>query len=76
MASMVIAVNSVVGGACIALICALVAHAPSPLPAVVGVIPGCGLLALGLHYQQRRLIPVVLRSPAALDARGDSPEVT
>src|SRR5580692_4338726 len=51
MASMVIAVNSVVGGACIALLCALAVHAPSPLPAVVGVIAGCGLLALGLHYQ-------------------------
>lgn len=76
MASMVIAVNSVVGGACIALVCALVAHALSPLPAVVGVIAGCGLLTIGLHYQQRRLIPVVLSSPAALDARGDSPEVT
>src|ERR1700758_3427839 len=46
MASMVIAVNSVVGGACIALLCALAAHAPSPLPAVVGAIVGGGLLAL------------------------------
>jgi hypothetical protein len=76
MASMVIAVNSVVGGACIALLCALAVHAPSPLPAVVGVIAGCGLLALGLHYQQRRLIPVVLSSPAALAAQGVNPEMT
>lgn len=32
MASMVIAVNSVVGGATVALVCALAARAPSPAP--------------------------------------------
>jgi hypothetical protein len=76
MASMVIAVNSVVGGATVALVCALAAHAPSPSPAIIGVVVGCGLLTLGLHYQQRRLIPVVLSSPAALAAQGDNSEVT
>ena len=76
MASMVIAVNSVVGGATVALVCALAAHAPSPSPPIIGVVVGCGLLTLGLHYQQRRLIPVVLSSPAALAAQGDNSEVT
>jgi hypothetical protein len=74
--SMVIAVNSVVGGATVALVCALAAHVPSPGPAVIGVVAGCGLLALGLNYQQRRLIPVVLSSPAALAGQCDNPEVT
>jgi hypothetical protein len=76
MASMVIAVNSVVGGASIALVCALVAHAPSPGPGVIGVVAGCALLAVGLNYQRRRLMPVVLSSPAALVARRDDQEVT
>jgi hypothetical protein len=76
MASMVIAVNSVVGGASIALVCALAAHAPSPAPAVIGVVAGCGLQALGLGYQQRRLIPVVLSSPTALAAQAGNPEAT
>jgi hypothetical protein len=76
MASMVIAVNSVVGGAAIALVCALAAHVPSPAPAVTGIIVGLALLALGLYYQQRRLVPVVLSSAAALPARGEDPEVT
>jgi hypothetical protein len=76
MASMVIVVNSVVGGATVALVSALAAHAPSPAPAVIGVVAGSGLLALGLHYQQRRLIPVVLSSPAALAGEDDHPEVT
>jgi hypothetical protein len=76
MASMVIAVNSVVGGATVALVCALAAHAPSPVPAVVGIVAGCALLAAGLSYQQRRLIPVVLSSPAALAAQGEDPDVT
>jgi hypothetical protein len=76
MASMVIAVNSVVGGATVALVCALAVHAPPPSPAIIGVVVGSGLLALGLRYQQRRLIPVVLSSPTALAAENDNPAVT
>ena len=60
MASMVIAVNSVVGGAATALLAALIAHAPSPVPVVAGVVAGLVLLALGLYYQLRRLIPIML----------------
>jgi hypothetical protein len=76
MASMVIAVNSVVGGAAIALVCALAAHAPSPVPALAGVVAGLALLALGLQYQQRRLMPVVLSSAAVPAAEDDDPELT
>ena len=76
MASMVIAVNSVVGGAAIALVCALAAHAPSPVPALAGIVAGLVLLALGLYYQQGRLMPVVLGSPRALTDEDEDPELT
>jgi hypothetical protein len=60
MASMVIVVNSVVGGAAIALLFALAAHASAPVPIVLGLAGGVVLLALGLLYEHRRLTPVVL----------------
>lgn len=60
MASMVIVVNSVVGGAAVALVLALAVHAVTPVPVVVGIATGAVLLAVGLRYQHRRLIPVVL----------------
>jgi len=63
MSSMVIVVNSVVGGAALALVAALAAHAPSPVPAVIGIVAGLILLAWGLYYERRRLMPVVLSSP-------------
>jgi hypothetical protein len=75
MASMVIVVNSVVGGAAIALVCALVIKAASPVPVVVGIVVGLALLTLGLYYQHRRLTPVVLSRSAAL-ARGANSELT
>ena len=70
MASMVTAVNSVVGGAAAVLTAALAAHAASPAPVIIGIVAGLVLLALGLYYQQRRLIPVVLSShrPGCVEA--------
>ena len=64
MASMVIVVNSVVGGATVALVCALAIKAASPIPVIAGIVVGLILLAAGLHYQHRRLTPVVLSSLA------------
>jgi hypothetical protein len=61
MASMVIVVNSVVGGATIALTVALAIHAAAPVPVVAG---GVLLLTLGLLYEHLRLTPAVLSGPA------------
>ena len=60
MASMVIVVNSVVGGAALALLFALAVRAPAPVPIVAGIAAGAILLALSLRYQHRRVTPVVL----------------
>jgi hypothetical protein len=61
---MVIVVNSVVGGAAVALVFALAVHAVTPVPVVAGIATGGVLLAAGLRYQHHRLTPVVLsRSP-------------
>jgi len=62
MASMVIVVNSVVGGATLAMVFALAVHAVTPVPVVAGIVTGAVLLAAGLRYQHRRLTPVVLSS--------------
>ena len=60
MASMVIVVNSVVGGAALALVFALAVRAPAPVPVVVGIAAGVALLALSLRYEHSRVTPVVL----------------
>jgi hypothetical protein len=65
MASMVIVVNSVVGGATVTLVFALAVKAAAPVPVIVGIVAGLGLLALALYYQHLRLTPVVLSSPAS-----------
>jgi hypothetical protein len=62
MASMVIVVNSVVGGATVALVCALAIKAAPPIPVVAGIIAGLILLATGLRYEHLRLTPVVVSS--------------
>lgn len=62
MASMVIVVNSVVGGATVALVFALAIKVASPVPVVLGIAAGLALLAAGLCYEHRRLTPVVLGS--------------
>jgi hypothetical protein len=71
MASMVTVVNSVVGGAAVALVVGLAAKAAAPLPAVAGVVVGLVLLVLGLRYEQRRLTPVVLSTPAVLSGNAE-----
>jgi hypothetical protein len=76
MASMVIVVNSVLGGATIALLCDLAFKVPLPAAAGIGVAAGLGLLALALRYEHRRLTPVVLSSYVATAMTGDSPGVT
>jgi hypothetical protein len=65
MASMVIVVNSVVGGAAIALVFALAAHAAAPVPVCAGIVGGAVLLLLGLLYERHRITPVVLAHAVA-----------
>ena len=65
MASMVIMVNCVLGGATIALLCDLAFKVPLPGAASIGVAAGLALLAAGLCYEHRRLTPVVLSSYVA-----------
>jgi hypothetical protein len=74
MASMVIVVNSVLGGATIALVFALAIRTGLVTATVLGVISGLALLVVSLRYEHRRLTPVVLSSPAA--RRGDEAELT
>jgi hypothetical protein len=65
MASMVITVNCVLGGATIALLVDLAFKVPVPGAAGIGVAAGLALLAVSLRYEHRRLIPVVLSSYVA-----------
>jgi hypothetical protein len=74
MASMMIVVNSVLGGATIALVFALAIKTGLVVATVLGVIGGIALLVLSLRYEHRRLTPVVLSSPAT--RRGDEAELT
>jgi hypothetical protein len=60
MASMVIVVNSVVGGATVALVCALAIKVASPIPVLAGIIAGLVMLTAELRYEDRRLTQVVL----------------
>jgi hypothetical protein len=76
MASMVIVVNCVLGGATIALLCDLAFKAPLSAAAGIGVAAGLALLALSLRYEHLRLTPVVLSSHAATTMTGSSPGVT
>ena len=76
MASMVITVNCVLGGATIALVCDLAFKVPLRAAAGTGVAAGLALLALSLRYEHRRLTPVVLSSYVATAMTGGSPGVT
>ena len=62
MASMVITVNSVLGGATIAVLVDLAFKVPLPAAAGIGVAGGLTLLVVSLRYEHRRLTPVVLSS--------------
>jgi hypothetical protein len=76
MASMVITVNCVLGGATMALLCDLAFKAPLPAATGIGVTAGLALLVLSLRYEHRRLTPVVLSSYVATAMSGASPGVT
>jgi len=76
MASMVITVNCVLGGATIALLFDLAFKVPLPGAVGIGVAAGLTLLALSLRYEHRRLTPVVLSSYLATAMTGDGPGVT
>jgi hypothetical protein len=76
MASMVILVNSVLGGATAALVGTLGVKAPIAVATVAGVIVGLALLALSLRYEHRRLTPAVLSLPGPAGPADDQPEVT
>jgi hypothetical protein len=61
MASMILLVNTVVGGATVTLLCVL-AGGMSALAAVpIGVVGGVATLGWGLHYQSRRLAGLISR---------------
>jgi hypothetical protein len=76
MASMVIVVNCVVGGATVALLCDLAFKVPLPGAAAIGVAAGLVMLVLSLRFEHRRLTPYVLSSYVATAMTGDSPGVT
>lgn len=70
MASMVIVVNSVLGGATVALICAIGVNAPVTLATAIGITAGLILLVLALRYEHRRLTPHVLTAHGTGTAGG------
>jgi hypothetical protein len=65
MGSMVIVVNSVLGGATSALVARLAIKASLPVSTVAGIVAGLVFLTLGLLYEHRRLTPIVVGSPGA-----------
>jgi len=71
MASMVIVVNSVLGGATAALVGTLAIKAPIAAATGVGVAIGLALLGLCLLYEHRRLTPAVLSSFIPADGGHD-----
>jgi hypothetical protein len=73
MASMIILVNSVLGGATIALFCALVVAQSIPLSAAIGTLAGVALLLLSLWYEYRRLGPLITRQ---VSVPQEKPELT
>ncbi|HTV98779.1 MAG TPA: hypothetical protein VMF87_00650 [Streptosporangiaceae bacterium] len=75
MASMVIVVNSVLGGATAALVGVLAINASVPASTVAGIVVGLVLLGLSLLYQHRRVTPVVLSS-LLLDRGHEDAELT
>jgi hypothetical protein len=59
MASMILLVNSVVGGATVALLCILGAHLTAAAGVPLGLVVALGALAVGLSYEYRRLGPLI-----------------
>jgi hypothetical protein len=70
MASMVIVVNSVLGGATVALIFVLAIKAPVALATAIGIAAGLILLVIALRYEHRRLTPQVLTAHGTGTADG------
>jgi hypothetical protein len=70
MASMVIVVNSVLGGATVALVFALGVKAQVALATAIGIAAGLILLVLALRYEHRRLTPEVLTAHGTGTAGG------
>jgi hypothetical protein len=68
MASMVIVVNSVLGGATATLVATIALKVPIAWATAAGIVIGLALLALSLFYEHTRLTPMVLRSSAAAAA--------
>jgi uncharacterized integral membrane protein len=64
LASMVVAVNAVVGGATVAVLLSLNAHVPTSVSALVGGVVGVLLLAAGLWYERRRVSPLIAQRRA------------
>jgi hypothetical protein len=75
MASMVIVVNSVLGGASATLVGTLAVKAPIGAATAVGMAVGLLLLIASLRYEHKRVTPVVLTSPAGLARPGDDAEL-
>lgn len=60
MASVVVFVNSVLGGATVALVCAIPLRLPVALDVAGGVIAGLASVSLGLRYEHRRITGLIL----------------
>jgi hypothetical protein len=71
MASMVIVVNSVLGGATAALVGTLAIKAPIVAATAAGIVVGLIILVLSLRYEHKRVTPVVLSSAVAPARDGD-----
>jgi hypothetical protein len=61
-ASMIIVVNSVLGGATVALFFALVISLTIPLAVAIGVLVGAVLLLVSLRHEYRRLSPLIVKT--------------
>jgi hypothetical protein len=69
MASMILLVNAIVGGATVTLLCVLAGGVTPPLAIAVGVVLSVATLGLGLQYQSRRLSPLISRDPSLSDTK-------
>lgn len=73
MASMIILVNGVLGGAVVALVLAIGLHSSLPVAVAAGIAAGVILVAVGLGFQQHRIGPLI-RDPSAGAFLNASPE--
>jgi hypothetical protein len=59
MASMILLVNSVLGGATVALVCILGANLTADAGVPIGAVVGIAILVGGLFYEFQRLVPII-----------------